>query len=496
MILQPAKTFNGRMKTTRQRYLPAAFGGINAVSPLNQMPPEDALELTDMFPRTDSVRVRNGYTSWATGIGGAVHALMEWSGPASRKFFAAKASSIYNITSTGAVGAADVTGLTNGQWQQVMMATSGGNFLVIANGADSVRNYDGTTWTTPVITGLTSSTAINLFIHKRRIWFIEKNTLNTWYLPVDSVAGAATKIDLGPVFALGGKLVSGGSMTRDGGAGPDDLACFITDRGEVAVYQGTDPASASTWAIVGVFQISPPIGSRCVQKLGGDLSIITEGGVISLMAMFALDRSAQDRAAITNKINRLFADDAKLYKANFGWQSISYPRGTMVIVNVADIATTWQYVMNSINGSWCKFTYPARCWGLYKEDIYFGDDSGTVWKADSGQKNAGTTLVSGYMSMAFNHLGNAGHRKHAQMIRPIIESGNGTSVTVGISTDFDILGNSEFTVSNYTSNGSWFLTNMVGESFSPRIQIAAVEFENVDVYGFDLIGRTMTGHYR
>ena len=51
---------------------------------------------------------------------------------------------IYDVSSSGAVGAAAVSGLTNARHQHTMFATSGGQFLVICNGADGVRTYDGT----------------------------------------------------------------------------------------------------------------------------------------------------------------------------------------------------------------------------------------------------------------------------------------------------------------------------------------------------------------
>jgi hypothetical protein len=43
----------------------------------------------------------------------------------------------------------------------------------------------------------------------------------------------------------------------------DDYAAFITSEGQVAVYSGADPASSTTWSLVGVFDIGAPIGRRC-----------------------------------------------------------------------------------------------------------------------------------------------------------------------------------------------------------------------------------------
>jgi hypothetical protein len=64
-----------------------------------------------------------------------------------------------------------------------MMATSGGNFLFAVNGVDSAKTFDGATWAVPGITVATSATWNYIALHKRRIWAVEKNTMNLWYLP-------------------------------------------------------------------------------------------------------------------------------------------------------------------------------------------------------------------------------------------------------------------------------------------------------------------------
>jgi hypothetical protein len=194
---------------------------------------------------------------------------MEWNGPAgTRKLFGATSSAIYDATTAGAVGAAAVSSLTSGQWSHTMFATAGGNFLVACNGADDVRNYDGSSWTTPSITGVTSANLIQVAVHMSRLWFVEKNTLKVWYLSTNAISGSATSIDFGSLSRLGGHLVGMTSWSRDGGAGIDDIAVFVTSRGEVHVYEGADPSSTTTWSRVGTFKIAEPIGRRCFIKAG------------------------------------------------------------------------------------------------------------------------------------------------------------------------------------------------------------------------------------
>ena len=152
---------------------PAPVKGWNARDSLANMDEADAVILDNWFPEESWVRVRRGHASHATGMVSAVESLMSWSGPTSAKLFAAAGTSIFNATSAGAVGAADLTGLTNARWQHTMFGTSAGNFLYIVNGADAPRYYDGSSWTTPALTGTTPANMIHMNAFKSRLFFIE-----------------------------------------------------------------------------------------------------------------------------------------------------------------------------------------------------------------------------------------------------------------------------------------------------------------------------------
>lgn len=474
--------------------IPASVGGLNANDSIADMPVTDALVLDNIFPQPDYIELRRGYESHATGLGAAVESLMEWAGPAGRKLFGAASSSIYEVTSSGAVGAADVSSLSNARWQHIMQATSGGNFLICVNGADDARSYDGTSWATPSITGVASSTFINVWLFKERLFFIESGTLDAWYLGTKAIAGAATNLPLGSVFKQGGSLIAGGTLTRDGGNGIDDYCVFITTTGEVALYQGTDPSSSTTWSLIGTFYLPPPIGKRCLQRAGGDLAVITEGGVVSLNAAFALDRAAQQRAAITSKINRIFTADARLYRPNAGWQVISYPRSNMLVVNVpiAEGAESRQYVMNALTGAWCRFTnLNANCWSLLNENLYFGGN-GTVYKADSGYQDNGGGITAD-LKTAFTDLGARGRVKTIQMLRALFSSNGSPGFLMDVNVDFEdrqptstptagtppasLWGSATWGTSTWVSgsqlNSQWIGAAGVGHAFAIRMRIVS-----------------------
>lgn len=434
----PLQNNAAKRQTARGFSVPPSVGGLNARDELANMDERDALILENFFPEPSYLSLRRGYAVHASGMTGTIESLMEWAGPAARKLKAAVGTNIYDVTSAGAVGAAEVTTLTNARWQWVNFKTSGGSFLVIANGADSVRNYDGTNWTTPVITNVTSSTLINVVAFKNRLWFVQADTTLAWYLPVNSIAGAAASLDLGPLFKLGGKLVAIGTMAQDAGDGPDDYLCFLSSQGEIAIYQGTDPSSATTWAIAGTYRVGFPIGNRPILDVGGDLAIITSDGVVSVVKMMQVDRSVAENAAITSKIQNLFNASVRAYGSNFGWQGIVYPKSTAVYFNIPISATVYQqYVMNTITGAWCTFVnMNGACWGLLSDNLYFGGTDGKVYKADTGAQDNGGTITAN-LKTAWNYFKSRGINKLFTYYRPVIQTNGAPSITLAMNTDFN-----------------------------------------------------------
>lgn len=431
-----------RAQIARGFSLPPPIGGLNARDALSNMDPRDALILDNFFPRPTNIEMRRGNESYATGLGAPVETLMEWSGPMGAFLFGAAGTNIYDVTTAGAVGAAKVTGLNSARWQYINFATAGGNFIWLANGADSVRTFDGTTWAVPVITGATSSTLIYPWAHKSRIWAVQKNTLDAWYLPTASIAGLAVKFPLGSIFQLGGNLIAIGTLSQDSGAGPDDYLIFLTNNGEIAAYQGTDPADPDAWALVGVYQISRPVPLRPMLKVGGDMIVITDEGAISLIKAINVDKSALVRAAISDKIATLFNTTVRTYKDNFGWMAITYPRGNMVLFNVplSENEMQAQFVMNTDTLAWCTFSnLNANCWEQLGDDIFFGGNDGTVYQFDSSFEDNGEAIL-GRIKTSFNYYGNRGANKYVVMGRPIYRSNGSPSISFDIDMDF---GNSD-----------------------------------------------------
>ncbi len=441
--------------------LPAPVGGWNARDALGEMAPADAVFLTNFFPATTDVMVRNGYTQYATGISGQVDTLFNYAGGASKKLFAVASGSIYDVTAGGAVGAASVTGLTNSRWQYVNNATAAGNYLQAVNGADKMEVFDGTNWHkdgdgAPYdITGVNSNTLSNLNVHKFRVWFIQKNTLKAWYLATGAIGGAATQFDLSGTSMLGGYLVSMFTWTIDAGYGVDDLAAFLTSQGEVIVYRGTDPSSANTWALVGIWRIGSPVGIRPCIKFAGDLLIICQDGVYPMSGALQSSRT-NPKIAVTDKIQFAVSSAISSYGGSFGWQLLQFPKENMLFLNVPvqEGQNQQQYVMNTINKSWCNFTgWNANCWELFNEDPYFGGN-GYVGKAWNGLSDNDTNINADGLQ-AFNYFGTPGQLKRCTMMRPTLFTDGAPAASVNVNVDFDLSDTTAPLAFTGTTYGAW-----------------------------------------
>lgn len=417
--------------------VPAPIGGLNTEDGLADMPKLDAVKMDNFFPRTIDVMLRKGYSEHVTGITGNVETLMQYATGTARKMFAAANTAIYDVSSSGTVGAAVLTGQTNARWQHINTGTSGGQFLMMVNGEDTPVNYNGSTWqTTPAITGVTSSTLIHINEFKERIFLIEANTMNAWYLPVSSIGGAASKLDFSSLFSLGGHLMAMGNWTIDGGSGADDYAVWVTSEGEVAVYAGTDPSSSTTWGLVGIYRIGKPIGRRCMIKLGGDLCIITYDGIVKLSAVIR-DKDNKNNT-LSNKIRSALSAHAFNHGDNFGWSIIQFPAVNMLIVNVPIVenSNSEQYVMNTITGAWGHFTdIDAFCFELFNEHIYFGGN-GVVYKLWDTTSDVGFN-IDGDIQQAWSYFGRKGQLKKWNMVRPILSTDGVIYPVIAINVDYD-----------------------------------------------------------
>jgi hypothetical protein len=242
---------------------------------------------------------------------------------------------------------------------------------------------------------------------------------------------------------MGGYVEAIGTWTQDSQQTVDEYLAFITSRGQVIVYQGTDPATATTFALVGLYQIGAPIGRRCFLRISGNLWVICKDGVLPMSEMLTLDRAASAKVAPTTMIQNAMMASARNYSGNFGWQFIAYARGQLAILNIPQVEnnTSVQYVMNTLTGAWCQFTgLNVNCWEVLNDVPYFGANDGNVYQWDTGAGDyvdaSAETTITATVQTAFNYFETRGRLKRWTMTRPILTTDGSVTPGIGLNVDF------------------------------------------------------------
>lgn len=445
---QALRQNRSRAQVARAASIPAPYLGWNTEDSLLAMKPGYAVVLDNMIPRGGRCELRRGFIEQCTGTSDPVETLIVYgSGANGEVMFAAAGDSLFDVTTAGALPSAAYASAASARWNYTNFANDAGRFAILVNGEQNPLKYDGSTFSTNAITGASGSITLDdadlkwVFQHQRRLHFLEKETLRVWYLATNAIAGAADGLlDLGPIFRKGGYLVGGATLTLDGGNGPDDFACYLTNMGQVAIYQGTDPSDTNAWSLVGVFDLPKPIGDRSLIRYGADLAVLTEGGLLPLTPILRAPREEQGKLALSRKINPTIAAAANDSGSLFGWQPVLYPgRGGLIIVNVptAELSTSAQYVRSTESGGWCRFTgIDAFCWANANGMIYFGSTEG-VYRWDVGASDNSDPIVPDVLP-AFSDFGNRTITKNFTMVRALMRAPSIFTPALQVVTDYDV----------------------------------------------------------
>src|SRR5882724_2427992 len=435
----------------QSKVIPVPTDGWDAISPLASMDPKRAPILNNWIPRPGWVELRQGYFPWVLldALTTPVETLMVRRAQGGEQMFAA-GSSIYDVSVNG-VNTVVVSGLNSARWQYVNFTPVLGTTVIqLVNGVDTLRQYNGTTWSVPAITGLpsglTTAAITNIHAQKRRLWYVLGNgsgggSTVCAFMPTDAITGAiAGTLDLGANWTKGGYLLDITDWTVDGGNGPQDYMVFISSRGQISIFSGTDPTNAATFTLTGTFDISPPISLRCATKIGSDVGLITQQGIVPLSQALPYDPSAERSVAITARIQNAMAQAAQVGLNMFGWQLISYAPQQLAILNVpqTENSVQVQFVMNALKGAWCQFTgWNANCFEVFNNVLYFGGNVGDINKAFDGSTDF-TTPILADMQCAYNYFDAPGRLKRMTMAQPFISAGQTITPFISVDADFHV----------------------------------------------------------
>jgi hypothetical protein len=429
----PAARTNPKPRAAQLKTFPAPVSGWianqNLLTPNARKPDGSvvmgAAMLENWFPTATGIRMRGGSDLFAT-IGNEVDnvvSMFSYLNGNAANLFAATPSEIYDITSPevpfdvdlvdqsgnnivdqngnlilgqSSILAPDVDLLASGDWSVVQFSTPGGTFLRCVNGVDTPLVFDGTNWSTsPAITGVDPTTLSYVFASKFRLWFVQKDTLNIYYLAPNAIGGAATLLPLGGIFTLGGALLFGGTWSIESGDGPSEQTVFVTTEGEVATYTGSDPSDATNWSRQGVFRIGKPLGPKAFIRAGGDMIISTTIGLIPLSTAFQRDVAALSPVAVSYSIE-IEWNAAVAASPDPSWQVALWPTKQMMLVAPPnpDGAVPKLFAANARTGAWASFTgWNVFCMAVFNDRLFFGSDSGKIVEAEVTGSDQGSAYT-------------------------------------------------------------------------------------------------------
>lgn len=402
--------------TAQTMTFPAPVAGKVTNQNLANQPTNHALVMRNFWPTRRGFEPRGGYRQ-SVNVGATVKTLFSHAQGGLEWLFAATENKIFEIDPVTDTFTEVVTGQTDGNYSTGYVVTDDLTFLMVVNGHDPAQVFDGTSWTqiateysvaTPYfITGVDSSNISHLWNYRNRQFMIERGTMDAYYLPVNNVFGAAERLPLGAIFNKGGSLLTGTTFSSDSGEGIDDRCVFVTDQGEVAVFQGADPSTITSWSLVGVFDLGVPLGRNMFFSAGGDPIFATKRGLVALTAAVEKTADQLELGALSENIEPDWQKQAAAAGSVDGWHMVNWRSKNMLVVTPpADTGTEQEIlVCNTQTRAWTDFTgWNATAVCIYEDNLYIANGDGMVAEADVSGRDGENPFVC-QVGWAFSDMG-------------------------------------------------------------------------------------------
>lgn len=263
---------------------------------------------------------------------------------------------------------------------------------------------DGLPWITGP-SGTAVENGLNLTYvckYRDRWFFIEANSMNAWYLPINAVGGILSMIPLSGAATKGGKLLFCANWSIDAGDGIDNKLVFCTNLGELLIFTGNNPADPSNWRQEGRYEMSPPLGMNAHVLVGGDLLIATVDGILPTSGAISKSREELELAALSRPIKPMWRTEM-LEKRNQHWTLTKWDEyGGLFVPLPGGKANQYRCLaVNLATTAWTRYTgWDAMCFLRMYGDMFFGTQGGIVMQADRTGYDDGSpyvaTLVGGW----------------------------------------------------------------------------------------------------
>lgn len=431
---------------TTPKSIPAPIGGWVTAQNIAASQDGTCLVLDNWFPTTTGVRLRGGNVKVATLGDGPVESFIGYLGAATERF-AAFDGGIYDFTivvDPDTPLTPVVTGQTANYYAHVNFSTTGGDFLYAVNGADPALLYDGTDWTpiddvsTPAITGADTSSFSHVNVYRNRLYFVSNIENAVYYLPVDSIGGAASSLSLAGIFRKGGKPYFTVTWASESGSSTlNDYLVVISTQGEAAIFQGSFPGG-DDWTVAGVVDISPPLGINGWMKAGGDIVVATERGMVPISAARVKDPAALSLDAVSRRIEPTWTAEVRA-RRNLPWEIAKWDGKSAFYVNTPitnALNSPITFVGNLQTGALSRYTgWDTRCLLVSGDQMYFGCNDGTIRQAEvSGSDNG--MIYNCEFALAWDHLGIPAYYKSLRLVKAEFITDIAFNVRLSASADY------------------------------------------------------------
>lgn len=478
MPLVPLKPFKTPIKAAAAQVSqlfnnPPPTGGLNLRDPISEMSPLDAIVLDNFIARQQGVELRKGnrvHTEAPEGLA-QYESIFSYNaaGAGQSKIFAATEGDIYDVTENPATVIQSATGSTDDQWWTTQFSTTSGSYLLAVSPGAGYWTYDASSgWVdrTAACTGLPDNVR-TVAVWKERVWFTAEGDSDVYYLDtVNAIQGPAVAFPMGSVLRNGGSVSALVNWTIDSGFSVDDFLAVIGTEGDIGIWSGTDPTSADTFGLKGVWYIGPvPKYGVYFTPFGGDVMILSQQGLIPLSKIVAGQyNEAAANTMPASKIQPELVNALSLLKDVPSWGVMMVPQDSIMIIKLPpDSSNAYrQFVMNTITGAWSTFSnMDMVCGTLMNGQLYYADASGQVIKGLYGQfddadvDGENGSAIEGDVQCSFNAYNTPAQLKKFQMARPIFISSNPPSVKLQLNTQYalnNVVGSPAFTD---PSGGTW-----------------------------------------
>lgn len=377
--------------------------------------PGGASVLENWVPTQTGIRMRGGCHA-VSNVGASIVSLIPYDDGATRKLFAVTPTNIRDATTMdGSEATTVVDGFSGGEPVAAQFTTIGDTYLYVVNGVSTPRLFNGSTWqevtatSSPIsIAGTGSDRFSYVWAYQSRLFFVVANSMKIWVLPVGQVGGTAVPpsgsteapiidLSLAGVFTKGGRILFGASWSSDSGSGFGDRCVIVTDMGEVAVFEGIDPADPNNWRKVGQYEIAPPLGPNAHVKVGGDVLIATRSGLIPMSGVASKDPLLLDTIAVSRPIAKSWARESTASVTR--WSVRRWDTAGVVLV-MRSSATRECWGAHAETGAWFKITgWDIQTAAMHRGRLYFGGSDGFVRQGDTTGRDDGAPIMARYRGL-------------------------------------------------------------------------------------------------